>query len=61
LAQDVKEFLLCYGVNNLDEEGHNSKVSLGECIYYFCVVFGSLFMSQGSATTTSWWRHKLEG
>jgi len=61
LAQYVEEFLLCWGVDNLDEEGHSSKVSLGDSICYFCVVFGSLFRPQGSAATTSWWRDNSEG
>jgi len=46
LAQDVEEFLLCLGVDILDQKGQSYKVSLDNFLCYVCVVFGSLFRPQ---------------
>ena len=53
--------MLCLGVDSHDEQGCSSKISLGNFLHYFYVVFGSLFTPQGIVATTSCWRHNLDG
>ena len=43
VAQYVEEFLLCFGVDILDEKCPSYKVNLGDFLSYVCVVSGSLF------------------
>jgi hypothetical protein len=53
--------MLCLGVDSHDEQGCSSKISLGNFLHYFYVVFGSLFTPQGIVATASCWRHNLDG